>query len=160
MANNRKKENTIAVRQAALQERLLEQFRKMPIVQVACQAVGISRATYYRWRDESPEFATCADRALSDGEALINDMSESQLTSLIREKNLPAITFWLRHHHPSYTNRLEITAKPQAQDELTPEQEAAVREALRLASLVTQENVNQLNQPHKHEHRHKHDNPG
>ena len=31
---------------------ILEQLQKAPIVQIACEKTGISRATYYRWRKE------------------------------------------------------------------------------------------------------------
>lgn len=35
--------------------------------------------TYYRWREEDPEFTKQADLALAEGVALVNDMAESQL---------------------------------------------------------------------------------
>ena len=36
------------------------------------------------------------EEALPEGEAVINDISETQLLTLIKEKNWPAIAFWLR----------------------------------------------------------------
>lgn len=117
-------------------ERLVEQLRKTPIVQVACEKMGVGRATYYRWLKEDKGFAQKADDALREGSLLINDMAESQLISAIKDKNIAAIIYWLRHHHPAYTNRLEIDAHiKKVPDELTMEEEEMVREALRLASL-------------------------
>lgn len=117
-------------------ELFLEQLRKIPIIQVACEKVDVSRNTVYRWRKEGPEFAKAMDEALADGEAVVNDMSESQLLSKIKNGEWPPIAFWLRKRHPKFKDRLEITGALQGpQEELTPEQEAVVKEALRLASL-------------------------
>lgn len=118
-------------------ELLIEQLKKTPIVQVACEKVGIGRATYYRWHKEDEEFAKMADQAILDGNFLVNDMAESQLMSAIRDKNLTAIIFWLKHHHPSYATKVEVTARLKQDDEqLTPEQESLVMKALKLASVL------------------------
>ncbi|HAI98332.1 TPA: hypothetical protein DCL30_02165 [Candidatus Peribacteria bacterium] len=125
----------VDARKAQEQALLLEQFRKMPIVQVVCEKAGISRATYYRWRKEDPAFAASADEALQDGTSLVSDMAESQLLSQIRDGNLGAVMYWLKHRNANYNNKLEVTAKIKTENEaLTPEQEAAITEALRLAS--------------------------
>lgn len=116
---------------------ILDQLRKIPIVMVACEKIGIGRTTVYRWKDEDKEFAKAMEEALTEGEALINDMSESQLLSMIKEKNWSAISFWLRHRNPKFRDRVEVTAKFEKQEELTPEQEEVVREALKLASIDT-----------------------
>lgn len=122
---------------------LLEQLKKTPIIQVACSKTNIARTTYYRWRQADAKFAKAADTALIDGCLLINDMAESQLISAVKDKNFSAIVYWLKHHHPTYTNRLEITAPMKQPDELTPEQETIVREALRRSSLlIGQEIIN------------------
>jgi hypothetical protein len=120
-------------------ELFLDHLRKVPIVQVACEKVGVSRNSVYRWKKDDVAFAKEMETALEEGEALVNDMSESQLITLIREKNWHAISFWLRHRNPKYRDRLEVTAKVQAQEELTEEQAAIVKEALRLASLIPEE---------------------
>lgn len=116
-------------------KKILEQMHITPIVQIVCEKAGISRATYYRWRSEDETFKKEADIAIAEGEALITDMSESQLISLIRDRNFQAVQLWLKHHHPSYSTRVEITANVKNDYELTPEQKALVQEALRLAAL-------------------------
>lgn len=130
-------ERTIQKRIDTNKELLLEQLKKTPIVQVACEKVSVSRATYYRWRNDDEDFAKLADEAISEGNLLVNDMAESQLMSAIRDKNLTAIIFWLKHHHPSYATKVEVTARLKQDDEqLTPEQEALVMRALKLASVL------------------------
>jgi len=118
-------------------EILIEQLKKTPIIQIACEKVGVARATYYRWRKENGEFKKATDEAISEGEMMITDMSESQLISLIRDKNFAAIQLWLRHHHPKYINKVEVTGNLNVREEpLTPEQEELVEKALKLAGLI------------------------
>lgn len=114
----------------------IDNLRKIPIIQVACERSTVSRASVYRWKNEDEKFANDIEEATTEGEALINDMSEGQLISLIREKNFPALRFWLIHRNPKFRERVEVTANIQStQGELTPEQETIVREALRLSSI-------------------------
>ncbi len=126
---------------------LLNQLKETPIINFACKKTGIGRATYYHWREDK-EFAKIADEAIIEGEAFITDMSESQLISMIRDRNFQAIQLWLRHHHAKYSQKIEITANVSQQDELTPEQESVVREALRLASLIPSDKTDD-NDPNK-----------
>lgn len=122
---------TIFLRQKREKELLLEQFKKIPIVQIACEKVGVGRATYYRWRKEDADFKKASDESLEEGASLINDMAESQLLSAIKDKNLTAIIFWLKHHHTAYTTRVElIQAKKIEDDVLTEEQRKIISGAL------------------------------
>jgi hypothetical protein len=114
---------------------LLEQLSKTPIIEIACKQAGVSRATYYRMRNKSTDFRKAADSAIAEGILLINDIGEAQVISLIKDKNWPAISFWLKHHHSSYTDKLEVSGHITGSDEkLTPEQTAIVKTALRMAS--------------------------
>ncbi len=114
---------------------LVEQLKKTPIIQVACEKTGIARASFYRWKQQDKEFAKAADAAIAEGEMLITDLSELQLINLIRDKNFPAINLWLKAHHEKYGNKVEISGQLTTSDEeLTPEQTAIVKEAFRLAS--------------------------
>jgi len=114
---------------------MIEQLKKTPVVQIACEKTGIARSTFYRWKEEDKEFAKEADQALAEGVGLVNDMAESQLLSAIRDRNISAIFYWLNHRHSAYSNKLEITAK--VKDEtLSPEQEELIKKALEHASLI------------------------
>ncbi len=126
---------------------LLEQLRKMPIVQIACDKSGVARATFYRWKLKDKSFASEAEKAIVEGEALITDMSETQLIGLIRDKNFQAVQLWLKSHHPKYGNKLEVTGNLNVKEEpLTPEQQQLVEKSLALAGIV----LNNKNQQ-KHE---------
>lgn len=117
-----------------VKDAFLAELRRVPIVGVACEKISLSRNSVYRWRNEDPEFKKEMDAALAEGEALVNDMSESQLLSLIREKNWQAIRYWLDRRNPKFRERIEVTTADNRDDELTPQQEALVRKALELGS--------------------------
>lgn len=129
--------NSIIKRQSVQKKELLEKLKETPVVEVACRKIGIARATYYRWKINDEKFSKEADLALEAGSALVNDMAESQLLTAIKDQNMTAIIFWLKHHHPAYATKVEVTANLKNQNEvLTPEQEALVTKALQLASLI------------------------
>lgn len=138
-AMERQKEQKIA---------LIDQLKKTPIVQLSCEKTSISRATYYRWRKEDPHFATACDAAIDEGDELVSDMAESKLITAIKEQNFNAISFWLRKRSPRFRDRIEVTAA-RPQEELTEEQEATVKEALRLASMtISQPTEPTITDPH------------
>ena len=116
---------------------LIEQLKKTPIIQVVCERMNISRATFYRWKAESQEFTQAVELAISEGVSLINELAEAQLISAIKDKNFSAIAYWLNHRHPAYANKIEVTTKLKHNDEeLTPEQEMIVMKALNLARIL------------------------
>jgi ACT domain-containing protein len=121
-------------------EKLLERLRKTPIIEVACKQADIPRSTYYRWRKEDQEFEVACVEAIEQGASLINDLAESQLISAIKDKNITAILYWLKHRHPAYTSRLELSGTLNHEAEvLNSEQEALVLKALELAQLYKPE---------------------
>lgn len=132
------------------QDQFLTELAKIPIVQVACEKTDLSRNTVYRWRKEDVSFAKKMDQALSDGVALVNDMSESQLLTLIKEKSYSAISFWLRHRNDNYKNTLEITTK-EDNEELTPSQAKIVKHALKLANITKSKSIKNINRSKKHD---------
>lgn len=132
MTNNNE---TIKERIKQDQEAILAELRKIPIISLACERAHVSRASYYRWRTEDEKFRVAADEALATGETFVTDMAESQLISLLKDKNFPAISLWLKIHHPKYANRVEVTAHINNQ-EITPEQKTLMKEALNLADLL------------------------
>ncbi len=127
------------------QNQFLDELRKVPIIQVACEKTGLSRNSVYRWRKDDKEFLKNMDTALIEGVALVNDMSESQLLTLIKDKNYPAISFWLLHRNDNYKNKLEITTKDD-DEELTPSQAKIVRQALKLANITKSKSIKNINQ--------------
>jgi hypothetical protein len=126
------------------QDQFLEELTKVPIVQVACEKTGLSRNSVYRWRKEDKTFEKKMDEALKSGVAFVNDMSESQLLTLIKEKSYSAISFWLRHRNDNYKDRIEITTK-EDNEALSPSQAKVVRHALKLASITKQKSIRKIN---------------
>ena len=126
-------------KKSRLQEAFFAELKKVPIVLVACEKSGLSRNSVYRWKREDKDFSKAMDEALAEGEALVNDMSESQLLTMIKEKNWPAISFWLRHRNPRFKDKIEVTSKMEDTDELTPAQAEVVKHALKLAKLLPAE---------------------
>jgi len=118
------------------QEQFFEELKKVPIIQVACEKTGLSRNSVYRWRKEDKDFLEKMDQAISDGVDFVNDMSESQLLTLIKEKSWPAISFWLKHRNSKFKERIEIEGGIKVIEELSPEKSEQVKNALTLANLI------------------------
>ena len=81
---------------------------------------------------------------MSEGVALVNDMSESQLLTLIQEKNYPAISFWLRHRNDNYKDKIEVTTKTD-DDKMSPSQAKTVKEAFKHADLIKSASIKKIN---------------
>lgn len=116
---------------------VLENLRKTPIIQVACEKAGVGRASFYRWKKEDKEFSKMADESIEEGARLINELAESQLISSIKNQNMTGIIFWLKNHHPAYTPKLELTS--QKVDELTEEQKNNIEQALKYTGVIKNE---------------------
>ena len=127
-----------------VKDKFLDSLKKVPIVQIGCEKVGVSRNSVYRWRNDDKKFSEDMDLAMTEGEAFINDISEGQLLNMIKEKSWPALAFWLRHRNPKFRDKVEITTKV-IDEKLTPEQEKIVREALELASITKSDTINNIN---------------
>ena len=99
-----------------MKQLLVEQLKKTPIVQIACEKSGVSRATFYRWKTEDVPFRKAADEALAEGTAFVSDLAESQLLTNIKNGNLTATIFWLKNKHNDYKQHIFQSALSIAQD--------------------------------------------
>ena len=81
---------------------LIKRLSEVRIVEIACKSVGISRATYYRWLQDDPDFAQECANAIWQGTETISDLAESQIVSRIKVGDLKASTYWLEHHREEY----------------------------------------------------------
>ena len=134
-ANQRK---TVDARIAREKQKFLEILEKNPVIHIAIERSGVSKATFYRWRESDKEFAAKVETALVEGNSLITDIAIAQLISAIKEKNLGAIKFWLQNHSSEYRNEMHITAELEQEVSLSPEQEILLRRALELVALPSQ----------------------
>lgn len=112
-----------------LEEKFFDELGKVPVVQVACEKTGVSRNSIYRWRREDEDFKKRMEEALHDGIAFVNDMSESQLLTQIKQGNLGAVRLWLTHNHERYTKRIKVEHSSKDYD-LSDEQKEVIRQAL------------------------------
>lgn len=85
-----------------LQEKFLEELMKTPIVQHACERVGISRNTYYRWIKEDVDFSLAVEGCLGVGVGFVNDHAESNILNGIKKGEMRATTYWLSHRHREF----------------------------------------------------------
>jgi ACT domain-containing protein len=122
-------------RQDKQKSELLEKLKMFPIVQVACEKSGVSRATFYRFRKDDEAFNKKVEEALGEGVSMMNDMAEANLLSSIRDKNMGGIAFWLKHRHPAYSTKVQVEATVRDLT-LTLEQQTLVRRALELSKLT------------------------
>ena len=130
------RKNTIKIRQGKVKEAFLEQLKRTPTIETSCQKVSVSRATVYRWINASKQFEKKVNEALTEGRDFMLDVAETQLFSLIGEKEMPAIRLYLSTHSPRYSNKLELSGTVSTKDEpLTKEQKKLIRQALKLSSL-------------------------
>lgn len=126
---------------------LLEQLAKTPIMSAACQKSGLPKATVYRWLKKDKKFASAVEKAIAEGVGLINDISESQLVSMIKNGNFNALAFWLKHNSVKYKNKLEIDANLRQMDEaLSPQEQQFVDKALMLLGLLDKQDGGPANE--------------
>jgi hypothetical protein len=111
---------------------IIETLQKNPLIEAVCAKAGISRRTFYRWKEEDQEFARAADEAQFEGKELVNDAAEGQVINKVKTGSLQGAIFWLKHNKKEYRNTLEVVGSMKIEDgRLSPEEEEIVKEALR-----------------------------
>lgn len=83
----------------------LEMIAEMPFVNQACKKAGISRATFYRWKKDNPEFREGVKKALSEGRENIAEIAEVMLMKRVRDGDMNAIKFALTHNSERYKQK-------------------------------------------------------
>lgn len=74
-------------------KRFIEAFkRNAGIIKPTCDAVGISRMTYYNWRRQDPAF----DEACNDVEDEQGDFVENALLKKVEEGDTAAVIFYCK----------------------------------------------------------------
>lgn len=96
---------------------IIEHLKTTPIIQVACQKSGINKSTFYRWYKKDKKFKERVRKAKREGFSFINDLAESQLITLIKEKHPTAIFYWLNNHKRPYSDK-KVLLNPKEKFEL------------------------------------------
>ena len=130
------RKDSIKDRQEKVKDAFLDQLKRTPTIETACQKVNTARSTVYRWIKSNKKFEAKVDDALNEGRMFMSDVAESQLFSLIGDKKIEAIRLFLSTHNPRYSNKLELSGAVSTRDEpLTKEQKGLIRKAFKLSSL-------------------------
>lgn len=120
---------------ANTQKQIIEQLKKNPIIQLACEKYNLPRATFYRWKKQFKKFGEEVDIAIAQGRYLVNDMAESQLMNAIKDGNITACIYWLKSNSPNYSTKIEVNANHRVVDgTISKEQEEIIKQAIRLIS--------------------------
>lgn len=80
----------------------LEELSKVPNISGACNKVGLSRQTVYRWMEMDSKFEKKVNDAMERGTNSINDLAESKLISKIKQEDMQAIKYWLGNNKANY----------------------------------------------------------
>lgn len=97
-----------------IKERFIEELKEIPIVQVVCEKLGVSRNTHYRWIIEDPIYKEQVAMALAQGEDRINDVAESNIIRGIQNRNMADTKYWLGHRHEKFKKGSEYKSKREA----------------------------------------------
>lgn len=107
----------------------IEELKKIPVIQVACERTGISRMTYYRWLKQSKTFKKEVEEAVKVGNEVVCDVAETQLLNLVKDGEFGAAKFVLQSLSKKYSTKVEVKHKV-VEDELTEEEKQSVQEAI------------------------------
>ena len=99
-----RKSSDRALRKSVQQKKLLEHLAEYGNVSYSCKRTGISRETYYQWREDRP-FAFEADIAIDAGKSFVNDLAQTSLVQNIQKGDMQAVRFQLISCHPDYKPR-------------------------------------------------------
>ncbi len=112
-------------------------LEKYPIVEAACNKIGISRSTHYQWMKKDFAYKAKIDVAMEMSISTVNDIAESNIINGVKKGDFKETRLWLAHRHPIYKNKTEIIRIPEgySQDiELSPEREAEIERSIKNAT--------------------------
>ncbi len=85
-----------------IKNKFIEELEKVPIISLACEKVGLSRQTIYRWIKVDPIFKKRVDDASDMGTESVCDLAESKLVSNINNGDQRAIEYFLTNNKKKY----------------------------------------------------------
>jgi transposase-like protein len=81
-------------------ERFVEYLgRSAGSISAICEAIGVSRQTYYHWCRDDPQFAEASDQARTNLNEAVEDML---LEKIFLERDGASIRYYLDRRHPAY----------------------------------------------------------
>ncbi|MDB5189939.1 MAG: seg [Parcubacteria group bacterium] len=82
--------------------RIILELKSNPIVLSACKKIGLSTSTFYRWQNEDGRFNKEVKRAIARGREQLCDIAENNVVKAVRQGDMRASTFWLKHFRTPY----------------------------------------------------------
>ncbi len=128
-----------------LQNLIVEELQRTPIIQVVCDKYNISRNSMYRWMNEDPLFFKRVTEAIAIGNSRVNDVAVSNVLSGIKAKDFRYTIYWLAHRHPEFKQPLIYRS-----DKNNPLEQERIREA-RLESVTDTRERERLENEHSHD---------
>lgn len=93
------------VRTRKSKQKLLVHLTESGNISYSCKRAGISRETYYKWKEDDALFAFDAELAVDYGKSFVNDLAHTQLILNIQKGDMQAVRFQLASCHPDYQPR-------------------------------------------------------
>lgn len=84
------------------EKKFIEALEKYSNISLACEKIGLSRQSAYRWMDEDENFKGRVDAAMQRGIDSLCDLAERKLVTNINNGNQRAIEFFLGSHKKQY----------------------------------------------------------
>jgi hypothetical protein len=95
-----------------VRSKLLELLAENPSISAACRKLSINRMMFYRLKKSDADFKRNVKLAMIDGRTKWVEIAELGLMSLVKEKNLGAIKFFLANNDLRYAQKYSIDAIP------------------------------------------------
>lgn len=92
----------MALNKKKIKQKIIEELESVPVVLSICAKLGVSRATFYRWRKEDEEFMAQITDAEKKGRESIGELAESKLIQRIEKGERWAVKYWLENNHSKY----------------------------------------------------------
>jgi hypothetical protein len=105
---------------------ILKQLEKYPNMEAACQKVGVSHATVYRWIQTDKVFADAVNVAKSIGNSTMRDVAENNVMQGLKDNDQKYTLYYLNKRHPDYKKQEQIN--PHAHVNFTAEDAIKVAE--------------------------------
>ena len=105
------RKDSIKDRQEKVKDAFLDQLKRTPTIETACQKVNTARSTVYRWIKSNKKFEAKVDDALNEGRMFMSDVAESQRPQ--RGTSRRAVQHAVQVSHCCFRLQSQLTSMPQ-----------------------------------------------
>ncbi len=116
---------------------MISLLEKYPIVEAACNKIGISRSTHYQWIKIDFDYRVKIEAAMALSISTVNDIAESNIINGVKRGDFKETRFWLAHRHSAYKAKAEIIRIPEGYSkdvELSPEAQEDMERSIDFAT--------------------------